>query len=111
MCIVVEKFLNIRGVLKPATALSDPKDALSQKLVNSGNFLNENALNQDEADAFAQQMKDNTEELEVVKFDANKMNYKQNLLKCFKEMEDPFEVEFIGDKFDYEQNPADPSHP
>ena len=111
MCIVVEKFLNIRGVLKPATPISEQKDVISQNLVNSGNFMNESALNQEEADAFAQQMKANTEELEVVKFDANKMNYKQNLLKCFKEMEDPFEVEFIGDKFDYEQNPADPSHP
>jgi len=56
-------------------------------------------------------MKDNTEELEIVKFDANTMNYKQNILRAFKEMEDPFEVEFLGDKFDYEQNPADPTNP
>ena len=58
-------------------------------------------------------MKDNTEELQQVSFDPNKevVNYKANFLQIYKEMEDPFGIEFLGEKFDYEKNPADPSNP
>ena len=32
-------------------------------------------------------------------------------MKAFRGMTDPYGVEFVGEKFDYEQNPADPTHP
>ena len=32
-------------------------------------------------------------------------------MKAFRGMSDPYAVEFVGEKFDYEQNPADPTHP
>ena len=46
-------------------------------------------------------------------FDPNKeaVNYKANLLQIYKEMTDPFGNEFVGDKFGYEKNPADPTKP
>lgn len=58
-------------------------------------------------------MIDNTEELIQVNFDPNKevVNYKANLLQIYKEMTDPFGNEFVGEKFDYEKNPADPTNP
>jgi len=32
-------------------------------------------------------------------------------MKAFRGMCDPYGIEFVGEKFDYEQNPADPTHP
>lgn len=53
---------------------------------------------------------DNEERIEVV-FEEDCCRYKDELLKAFKGMVDPYSVEFTGDQFDYEQNPADPTHP
>lgn len=75
--------------------------------------MNERAFDQDLCDDLNQKMIDNTEELQQVTFNPNKeaVNYKANLLQMYKEMNDPFNIEFVGDKFDYEKNPADPSNP
>ena len=32
-------------------------------------------------------------------------------MAAYQGMNDPFSIEISGDKFDYEQNPADPTHP
>jgi len=55
---------------------------------------------------------ENTEKLQVVVFEVPEtVNYKQHLLSIFKNIEDPFGTEIVGDVFDYEQNPSEPSQP
>jgi len=39
------------------------------------------------------------------------VNYKEQILQSFKEMEDPYAEEFVGERFDYEQNPSEPTNP
>jgi|TARA_B110000285_G_scaffold234033_1_gene309611 hypothetical protein len=53
---------------------------------------------------------DNEERIEVV-FEEDCTRYKEELMKAFRGMCDPYGIEFVGDKFDYEQNPADPTNP
>ena len=55
-------------------------------------------------------MLQNTQDLEIVKLDANTCAYKKNLLEIYRQMEDPFGTEIEG-VLDYEQNPSDPTKP
>jgi hypothetical protein len=57
-----------------------------------------------------QDMVQNTEELTIVKLEANTCDYKKNLISIFRDMEDPFGTEILG-VLDYEQNPSDPTKP
>jgi hypothetical protein len=40
----------------------------------------------------------------------SKFEFKNTILKIFKEIEDPFHIEFVG-PVDYEQNPSEPTAP
>lgn len=44
-------------------------------------------------------------------YDPNTVKYKDEVMKAYKMMMDPFNIEIGGDKFDYEQNPAEPTQP
>ena len=46
-----------------------------------------------------------------MEFEAETIDYKKNLLDAFRGMVDPFSSEIVGEKFDYEPNPSDPSNP
>jgi hypothetical protein len=37
--------------------------------------------------------------------------FKEEILKVYRQMVDPFNIEIIGEKFDYENNPANPQQP
>ena len=52
----------------------------------------------------------NEERIEIV-YEEDCCKYKEELMKAFRGMVDPFAVEFVGDVFDYEQNPAEPTKP
>ena len=51
------------------------------------------------------------EEVVEVKFEEDSTKYKNELMTAYQGMVDPFGIEIIGEKFDYEQNPGDPTHP
>jgi len=83
------------------------------KLCNESSFL-DTALN----DHLDSEMKllnhdlavNNEERIEIV-YEEDCCKYKEELMKAFRGMVDPFAVEFVGDVFDYEQNPAEPTNP
>mgnify|MGYP006903009310 FL=1 len=55
-------------------------------------------------------MFDNTEEVEIINFDGATINYKNEILKAFRQCADPFNTEIIG-TLDYSMNPAEPTAP
>jgi len=93
--------------------MTEQKDKIAHNMVNKSSYMNERAFDQEVCDDLAQKMKENTEELQQVEFNPNKevVDYKGNLLQMYKEMNDPFNIEFVGERFDYEKNPADPTNP
>lgn len=83
------------------------------KLCNDSSFLdaeNEASLTTATKKLAIDMQTNNEERIEVV-YEEDCTRYKDELIKAFKGMTDPFEIEFIGGKLDYEQNPADPTHP
>ena len=56
-------------------------------------------------------MIDNCENLVEVVFESDTIDYKVSLLNAYKGMIDPFSNEIVGEKFDYDPNPSDPSKP
>ena len=57
------------------------------------------------------ELKTNTEKKEEIVYDPNTIKYKDEILKAYRLMIDPFNVEIGEGPFDYEQNPAEPSKP
>ena len=109
-----EQFLAARGVIKSEKEKNfDSKEKEMYKLCNDSSFLDaENeAFITTATKKLAIDMQTNNEERIEVVYEEDCTRYKDELIKAFKGMTDPFEIEFIGGKLDYEQNPADPTHP
>ena len=109
-----EQFLAARAIIKSDKEKNfDAKDKEMYKLCNGSCYMDtENLVYLDkETKILAKEMaEDNEERIEIV-YEEDCTRYKDELLKAFRGMCDPYNVEFTGDKFDYEQNPADPTHP
>ena len=105
----VEKFCQVRGILKAESKFSE-KEQETSTLVNGSSYLNTAHFNGDIMDQNREEMIQNTEELTIVKLDPNACDYKKHLISIFRDMEDPFGTEING-VLDYEQNPSDPTKP
>ncbi len=99
----------LRGILQPTSKLT-PKEMEIYDIVNNSSFLNTAHFNSDLMVSNREDMEQNTEELIVVKLDANACDYKKHIITIFRQMEDPYNTEIVG-VMDYEQNPSDPTHP
>jgi hypothetical protein len=108
----VEKFLYARGVLLNPNKLKDQKEIEQYKIINEGSFLNKERLDfmEGECEVLNQQMFENSEQKEIIEFDKETINYKEEILKAYRMMHDPFNTEISG-AMEYEQNPAEPSKP
>lgn len=109
-----EQFLAARGVLKSDKVKDfDTKEKEMYKLCNQSSFLDtelEANLLEKTKELNIDLQTNNEERIEVV-YQEDCTRYKDELIKAFRGMCDPFDREFVGDQFDYEQNPADPTHP
>ena len=83
------------------------------KLCNDSSFLDaEKEENLDsEVKVLNDYLETQNEEVHEIEFEEDRTKYKQELMTAYKGMCDPFIIEIVGDVFEYEQNPADPSHP
>jgi|TARA_B110000305_G_C19361422_1_gene599661 hypothetical protein len=112
----IEKFLITRGVLKPPgelkKTLTDKKDRDAYELANESSYLNKANLNEDHVDELNEEMRE-AEQIIDFAYHADTINYKKELLKSFRQVNDPFNVEILGEEadFDYEMNPSDMSQP
>jgi len=106
--------LAARGVIKSDREKTfDTKEKEMYKLCNESSFLDADleASLASETKVLSKEMAENNEERIEVVYEEDCTRYKDELMKAFRGMCDPYGVEFVGETFDYEQNPADPTHP
>ena len=112
----IEKFLITRGVIKPPgelkKTLTDKKDRDTYELSNESSYLNRANLNEELVDELNDEMRIN-EHVEPCEFHADTIDYKLQLLRSFRQVNDPFGIEILGEEaeFDYEMNPSEPEQP
>lgn len=108
----IEKFLIARGILQ-SDAKKDSKDSETYRLANQSSFINQKT--HDDLDIITEKLNidliENTEQKVHVVYDPNTIKYKDEMLKAYRMMIDPFNVEIGEGTFDYEQNPAEPTKP
>ena len=108
-----EQFLAARGLIKSDKEQSfDSKQKETYRLCNDSSFLDAEMHEKlaTETKQLAIDMATNNEERIEVTFEEDITKYNLELIKAFRGMCDPFGTEFTG-AFEYEQNPADPTHP
>ena len=100
----IEKFLFLRGILKPETRLKDVKEMESYLFANDSSYLNVKKHN--EMEAVCQEMNNElktTDKLETVSYNPDDdIKYKDKILEVFRQMVDPFGIEIVGEQFNYE---------
>lgn len=112
----IEKFLITRGVIRPPgelkQILTDKKERDAYELANESSYLNKANLNEDKVDQLNNEMRE-AEQMEALEFHADTIDYKKQLLRSFRQVNDPFGVEILGEEadFDYEMNPAQMEEP
>ena len=90
-----------RGLLKPDPPIKDQKDQEAYKIFNESCFLKADQLDGEHVKVLNGIMQE-MDKQEVVELEAETVNYKKCLLAIYKDIEDPFGTELIGDEFNYE---------
>ena len=98
-------------------------------MANESNFMNDANIDSNVVDQLNKELEDDEiNMLQLVELDPDFNPYKESLLNCFRDIEDPFGIEIMGQTggasfdqdqinsndgkfFDYMQNPAEPSQP
>lgn len=112
----IEKFLITRGVLRPPgelkKTLTEKKDRDAYELANESSYLNKANLNEEMVEQLNQEMRE-AEQIEAFDFEPDTIDYKKQLLRAFRQVNDPFNIEILGEEanFDYEMNPSDMEKP
>lgn len=109
----VEAFLFSRGVLQKNEPFTDPKHKEAYTLTNNSSYLyEERTLALEEGlKVKNERLEHNTELKEEINYDPATIKYKEEIIKAFRMVADPFNVEIGEGEFDFEQNPAEPSKP
>lgn len=94
----IEAFLFSRGVLQKDGKFTDPKHQEAYTLTNNSSYLNfeRNQALEDGLKTKNEHLEQNTEQKEEINYDPATIKYKEEIIKAFRMVADPFNVE-IGE--------------
>ena len=100
----IESMLQQRGILEPPSKFANQKHSEVYEMTNQSSFLNDNQMESfnQEVDELNQQLVENTEQKIDIVYDADTINYKNEILDAFRQNIDPYNVEIGEGEFDYE---------